>query len=266
MTDTAEQADIVLPVTTWFENDDIVPTMHPHVLLQERAIEPLFESKSDLEIFSMLAERLGFGDHFNKSPEEYIRLILDSQRLRDAGVTYEALKEKGAFRAAVSPYVPYTDGKFRTSSGRIEFYTERLEEKLPTFHPPIEAWPENPLASKYPLACTQAGARFRIHSQYANIPWFREIDPYPAVELNPADAVARSISEGDVVEVFNDRGKVRLRAKLNRGIRPGMVNISRGSPTKQFISGNSQELIADHRNPHTLNCSFFDTLVEVRKV
>jgi molybdopterin-containing oxidoreductase family molybdopterin binding subunit len=176
-----------------------------------------------------------------------------------------------------SPHVAFKDLKFGTPSGRIEFYSEKLQSrsdaegeeyqhKLPVFLPPIEAWPDNPLSKKYPLTCYQAGSRFRVHTQYFNIPWLREIDPYPSVEMNPADAGARQIREGDVVEVFNDRGSVRLRAKLNDGIRPGMVNIVRGWARKQFISGCSQELIADHRNPVTLNCSFFDTLVEVKKV
>jgi len=83
--------------------------------------------------------------------------------------------------------------------------------------------------------------------------------------MNPADAGSRGIAERDVVEVFNDRGSVRLMARMNNGIRAGMVNIVRGWAGSQFIVGDSQGLIADHRNPVTLNCSFFDTLVEVRK-
>jgi molybdopterin-containing oxidoreductase family molybdopterin binding subunit len=154
---------------------------------------------------------------------------------------------------------------FRTPSRRIEFYSEKLSEKLPVFHPPIEAWPDNPLASKYPLVCIQAGSRFRVHTQYSNTPWLRELDPHPLVEINPSDAKLRGVNDGDVVEVYNDRGHVKLHAKLNEALRPGMVNISRGCTTSQFIEGNSQQLIADHRNPDTLNCSFFDTLVEVKK-
>ncbi|MGB9022702.1 MAG: molybdopterin-dependent oxidoreductase, partial [Candidatus Bathyarchaeia archaeon] len=188
MTDTAKQADIVLPVTTWFENDDLVPSMHVHIMLQQRAIEPLYECKSDLTIFSMLAERLGFGEHFNKSAEDYIRLLLDTPELRDKGITLEKLKEDGAFRVPPSPHIPFRDGKYNTPSGRIEFYNETLMSrssagnellhKLPVFLPPIEAWDDNPLASKYPLVCSQAGARFRVHTQYFNIPWLRELDPH----------------------------------------------------------------------------------------
>jgi molybdopterin-containing oxidoreductase family molybdopterin binding subunit len=266
MTDTVEQADMILPTTTWFENDDIVPSMHPHVMLQQNAIDPLYECKSDLAIFSMLAAKLGFGEYFNKQPEDYIRLILDSEKLRDAGVSYETMKRDGAFRAVPAPYIPFTDGKFNTPSGRIEFYNEKLEQKLPTFLPPIEAWPDSALAKKYPLVCLQAKTKFRVHSQYFNIPWLREIDPYPFVEMNPADAQNRGVGNGDIVDVFNDRGKVRLKAKLNDALRPGAINISKGWSRKQTIQGSLQELIFDYKNPDTMNCSFFDTMVEVKKV
>jgi len=276
MSDTAKQADIVLPVTTWFENDDLVPSMHVHIMLQQKAIDPLYECKSDLAIFSMLAEKLGFGEHFNKPAEDYIRLLLDTQELRDRGITYESLKKDGAFRVPPEPHIPFRDGKFDTPSGRIEFYNEtimsrstagtELEHKLPVFLPPIEASPDNPLSSKYPLVFCQPGSKFRVHTQYFNIPWLAEIDPYPTVDISPSDAEARGIRDGDAVEVFNDRGSVQLTAKVSNGIRPGMVSIARGWTKQQFLAGASQTLIADYRNPLTLNCSFFDTRVEVRKV
>jgi anaerobic dimethyl sulfoxide reductase subunit A len=266
MTDTAEQADILLPTTTWFENDDIVMTMHPHVLLQQKAIEPLYESKSDLAIFSLLAARLGLGEYFNQQPEDYIKLMLDSQTLRNMGVTYETLKRDGAFRAFPAPIIPFTDGKFNTPSGRIEFYSETLEQKLPVFEPPIEAWPDSDLARKYPLVCLQTRTKFRVHTQYFNIQWLREMDPYPFVEMNPADAEQRGLAEGNTVDVFNDRGSVRLKAKLNNGIRPGTINISKGWSKKQLMSGSLQDLIFDYKNPDNMNCAFFDTMVEVKKV
>jgi len=266
MTDTAEQADIVLPVTTWFENDDVVLTYHPHVLLQQKAIEPLYESKSDLAIFGLLAAKLGLGEYFTQTATDYVKQVLDSQKLRDMGVTYETMQRDGAFRSVPAPYIPFRDGKFSTPSGRIEFYNEKLQQKLPVFLPPIEAWPETDLAKKYPLQLLQARTRFRVHTQYFNIQWLQEIDPHPFIEMNPADANKRGIAEGDVVEVFNDRGKARLQMKLNDGLRPGVLNMSRGWTKRQMIAGSVQQLTYDYRNPDTMNCSFFDTMVEVKKV
>ncbi len=266
MTDTVQLADIVLPATTWFENDDIVPAQHPHVMLQQRAIEPLYECKSDLAILSLLAAKLGFGEYFNQQAEDYIKLLLDSPKLHEAGITYDTLKKDGAFRAASSPYIPFTNGKFSTPSGRIEFYSEKLGQKVPTFLPPIEAWPGTDLAKKYPLVALQARKKFAVHTQYFNIQWLRELDPFPFVEINPADAEARGIAESDTVSVFNDRGSVTLKARLTNGIRPGAINISKGWSRQQLMAGSLQELIFDYRNPDTMNCSFNDTMVEVKKL
>ena len=266
MSDTAEQADIVLPVTTWFENDDIVVTYHPHVLLQQKAIEPLYECKSDFEIFSLLAAKLGLGDYFNQQPTDYIEQILTSPTLQNMGVTYETMQRDGAFRAAPAPFIPFTDGKFTTPSGRVEFYNETLQQKLPTFLPPIEAWPGTDLAKKYPLQLLQGRKKFGVHTQYFNIQWLREIDPYPYVEMNPADAKTRAIVEGDTVNVFNDRGSVTLKARISDGLRPGTMNFSKGWSNKQMIAGSLQQLTFDYRNPDTMNCSFFETMVEVKKV
>jgi molybdopterin-containing oxidoreductase family molybdopterin binding subunit len=266
MTDTAQQADIVLPTTTWFENDDLVVTYHPHVLLQQKAIGSLFECKSDLEIFTLLAGALGLGDYFNQQATDYIKLILNSQTLQNMGVTYDTMVRDGAFRATPAPIIPFTNGIFNTPSGRIEFYNEKLQQKLPVFLPPIEAWPDTDLAKKYPLQAIQAKKKFAVHTQYFNIQWLRELDPSPIVEMNPADATSRNVGEGDMVIVFNDRGNVTLKARLNDALRPGMINISKGWMKPQLVAGNLQELTYDYRNPDTMNCSFYDTMVEVKKV
>jgi molybdopterin-containing oxidoreductase family molybdopterin binding subunit len=266
MTDTAEYADIVLPVTTWFENDDIVPTYHPYVLLQQKAIDPLYECKSDFDIYSLLAAKLGFGDHFNQQPVDYIKQLLDSPTLRNMGVTFETMQRDGAFRASTAPIIPFSDSKFITPSGRIEFYNEALQQKLPVFLPPIEAWSDTDLAKKYPLQLLQGRKKFGVHTQYFNIQWLREIDPYPFIEMNPADANTRGIAEGNTVNVFNDRGSVTLKARISNALRPGVTNLSKGWARKQMIAGGLQQLIYDYRNPDTMNCSFFDTMVEVKKV
>jgi molybdopterin-containing oxidoreductase family molybdopterin binding subunit len=236
------------------------------VILQQKAVDPLYECKSDLEIFSLLAAKLGLGEYFNQQATDYIKLVLNSQTLQNMGVTYDTMVRDGAFRATPAPIIPFTDGKFNTPSGRIEFYSEKLQQKLPTFLPPIEAWPDTDLAKKYPLVALQARKKFAVHTQYFNIQWLRELDPYPIVELNPADAQARGVAEGDTVKVFNDRGSVTLKARMNDALRPGTINISKGWSKQQLIAGSLQELIFDYRNPDTMNCSFYDTMVEVKKV
>lgn len=284
MNDTARYADIVLPVAHWFEQEDMIFTGNTTQLQwQDKAVEKAFESKTDSEIARLLAPGLGVDEYFKESDEEFLRLLLDSDACRALGITFDRLKKEKALRAMPgSPEDPFIYGKggnFPTPSGRAEFYVEDPQpyvnfgqefdpegERLPTFRPPIEAWPENPLYEKYPLVTITTRERWRVHSQWAKTPWLRELDPEPTVKINPIDAKERGIKNGDIVEVYNDRGHVILKAVLSEAIRPGMLNVARGWEMDQHIAGSCQELTAYHFNPVTVNQSYYDVLAEVRKV
>src|SRR5690606_21459151 len=134
--------------------------------------------------------------------------------------------------------------------GRMEFYLENPQpraasnevidydrERLPRFFPPTEAWPDNPLAKKYPLALLSTRPKFRVHSQWNQTPWLRELDPEPNVRIHPQDAAARSIANGDYVEVFNDRGHAVVKAVVSQGIRPGVMVFAKGWARDQYIAG-----------------------------
>jgi molybdopterin-containing oxidoreductase family molybdopterin binding subunit len=104
----------------------------------------------------------------------------------------------------------------------------------------------------------------------ANIPSLLKNDPEPTLEINPVDAEPRNIGDGDVVRVFNDRGQLKVRAKLSQGIKPGVVNITEGWWPEQYIEGHINQLTHDEINPvqqHILqpNAAFYDVLVEVEK-
>lgn len=286
MTDTAQYADILLPVTHWFENDDIVGGIHPFFLIQQKALPNPWECKSDFEIFQMLARKMGYGEYFQGTAKDYIDPILNeiARNLGSEGdKAIEQFRKEGAVRFFPAPYYSFADRKFWTYSGRMEFYAEKelvnfpstvpllgipVEkggDPLPRWEPPVEAWSTSEEAKKYPLVCMQEHTRWRVHSTYYNQPWLRELDPEPEVKLNPADARERGIRDGDYVEVFNDRGRMVARAVVSPAVRPGMVNIPKGWQRSQTRAGGYQELTKDHQNRFTLNCSFFDTRVEVRK-
>ena len=96
-------------------------------------------------------------------------------------------------------------------------------------------------------------------------------DPEPTLSINPKDAEQRDIADGDVVRVFNDRGHMKVKAKLNKKIRPGVVNTTEGWWPEQFIEGHINELTHDMINPaqahiYQANAAFCDVLVEVEKV
>ena len=165
-----------------------------------------------------------------------------------------------------TPYVAFTDFKFATPSGRIELYKEELAlygAELPRYHEPIEASPENPLHQRFPLTLIFAHSRHRIHSTFANLRKFKQLEPEPTVEIHPADAAQRAISDHQLVRVYNERGSVCLKAKLNFDIKPGIVVISEGTWVKDFPAGDPYSLTHEWVSPTSENYAFFDTLVEI---
>ncbi len=272
MTPSAEYADIVLPGCTTFECTNVaVPWMvyagwHPYLQLQPKVIEPYYESKSELEIFTELAQRMGLGEFFNKTEEEYIEMILSSDHPVLEGITLEKLKE-GPMKMK-----PYADSLFKTPSGRIEFYVETMKEfgqELPIYIEPLES-ARQPLSQKYPLSILYAHTKHRHHSMFGNVDWVRELEPEPALDMNPVDATKRGIQDGDMVKAFNDRGSVTLKARVHEGIRPGVVNVNQGWWPRDFAEGSHQELT--HSNINSAqdaafepNSALYDVLCEVRK-
>jgi anaerobic dimethyl sulfoxide reductase subunit A len=106
---------------------------------------------------------------------------------------------------------------------------------------------------------------------FANVPWLREIDPEPALEMNTSDAEPRSIGDGELVRVYNDRGEVRLRVKVHPGIRQGVVNVCQGWSPGDYVTGTHQALTHDtitpvHQAIYEANASLYDVRVEVEKV
>jgi molybdopterin-containing oxidoreductase family molybdopterin binding subunit len=269
MTDTADTADIVLPACTIFEKDDLVSGMF--LQMQRKAVEPEGESKADFEIFAGLARRMGLGEYFDQSPDAYLREMLESGHPLLEGITLERLQREDAvfLNRPRAPYVAFKDLKFKTPSGRIEIYKEELlpqGAELPYYREPIEASPENLLYRRYPLNLLFSHSRHRIHSTFANMPRVKHLEPEPVVEMHRADAERRCISDDHIVRVYNQRGSVRLKCRINTDLRPGVVVISEGSWVKDFPEGDPYSLTHELVSPTSENYAFFDTLVEVEAV
>jgi len=268
MTDTAQLADVVLPGCTSFEQTDIgVSYWHYYMQLQQKVIEPLKGSKTDLEIFQELSKRLGFGEYFDHSAEEFAELAIN----RTPGysiaehITIEKLKE-GPVRL-IMPEVVWSDRKFPTPSGKVELYCEKLLElginPLPVYEEPIESPVSTPeLAKKYPLSLISRHSRFSMHSMDYRNPLMRKLNPKPLVDIHPLDAQERGINNGDRVLVENERGKVILDVKVTRSIKPGVVSIPQGWSLSE---GCSNFLTPDYLTDIGETASYFTCLVQVTK-
>jgi len=269
MTPSAKFADILLPVCSFLEFSDFCHHPYPYVQLQQKVINPLYESKSDATIISELADKLGFGDYFKGGEEALIDLIMDHHSLDN--VSREILKKGASKLKSIPDGSNYRLG-FGTPSGKIELYAEQLieyGEALPVYLPPIEA-PITPGDKKYPLTFIQGHSRFRTHSSFANVKSLLDMNPEPFVEINPIDAMARRIFDDDYVTVFNDRGKTTLKARISESVGPGVVNINEGWWIDQFKEGSVNHLTHDIINPvqekvYEPNMHMNDVAVQIKR-
>jgi molybdopterin-containing oxidoreductase family molybdopterin binding subunit len=271
MTPTAEYADIVLPGATAFESFELNIWPFPYLHLAQRVIEPLYQCKTDFWVFKELARRMGLGEYSDMDEKEYLRALLKTAGLDH--ITVEDLR-KGPVRLwdETKPLVTYEDKRFPTPSGKMEFYAEKyakIGEALPLYKEPLEN-PRGKEGEKYPLVFFTTHTRRRWHTCFQNATWLQEFWPGPELEINPVDAEARGIQQGDTVLVFNDRGRCKVRAKVISGIRPGLVNIEQGWWRERFLEGSHQNLTHDNINTAQemtgmANMAFLDVLVEVKK-
>lgn len=286
-TDTARYSDIVLPVAWWTEVEDLRPAgyCNPFMVHCEKMTDPLYEAKPDTEAFALIAEKMGVGDDLPlRDPSEWVDLLLDSDGLRKMGITPEKMREVKAVRGAGSadkPVIRGNGGKpWPTPSGRVELYCEipvprvdygqkwqeeAAKEHFPYFKPPTENYYESELKKKYPLSYFQSHQRWRTHSQWFASKTLRELDPEPLAYLSREDAEERGIAEGDIVEVFNDRGHVVIKATITDAAPKGFLHIPKGWQRNQFIEGSYQNMTSSECDPLSVNFAFFDTLVDVRK-
>lgn len=274
MTWTGKYSDLVLPATTFYENWDLF-VKEPWLLLQQPVIAPIGESKSDVQIFSELAKRLGFGDLWSRTDKEWVYDYMDTAELKRQGFNWDKFVEEGVFlpnNADLTPTVDFTDFKFQTPTTKFEFYAERLTEighQVPLYTRPLED-PKGPLGKKYPLVFLQFHDKSSVHSQHTPNTPLKVVRPEPWLEINTVDAKKRGIKHGDVVKVFNDRGSLKIKAFVTEGIIPGSVAVPQGWTPDYYIEGHHQMLTHLTINPlenvvDESNTAFYDVLVEVQK-
>ncbi len=269
MTPNAKYADLVLPVCSFLEFSDFLPHPYPYVQLQQKVIEPLYESKSDVDIVVGLAERLGYGEYFKGGENALIDLILDNPTLE--GVSRATLKDH-AIQLKSIPEGGNFPLKFSTPSSKIELYADWLVDDgqaLPVYLPPIEA-PINKINDKYPLTFVQGHCRFRTHSSMANVKNLLRLNPEPFADINPADALIREIENNDYITVYNDRARTILKARVSEVVPPGVLNIREGWWLDQFKSGSVNHLTHDIKNPvqdkiYEPNMHMNDVAVQITK-
>ena len=285
LTPTARFADILLPVTSVAERNDLTRpwTSGPYYTAVNRAIEPLGECKSDMEIATLLAEKMGFKDFNPYKEDEWLRMMVENSPEMCGQITdYERFRKEGIHRIDLSePYVAFREqiedpenNPFPTPSGKIEIYSQRVAEMGTEFCPPIPKYfitkedRSDPLVEKYPLQLLSPHPKNRVHSDFYNVEWLKETEQN-RVWINPQDAKLRGIEDGDEVSVFNDRGKLVIKAWLTERIMPGVICIFEGAwyepDEDQVDRGGCVNVLTDDDHTSAGAATYNSTLVQVAK-
>ncbi|HXG31823.1 MAG TPA: molybdopterin oxidoreductase family protein [Bryobacteraceae bacterium] len=265
-TDTADYADILLPVTTFLEHTDLYFSYgHYYLQLARPVVPPPGEAKSNVEIFRLLAARMGFDEPcFSESEDDMIRALLQSDHPFVRGIRLEELERRHFVRLRVSadggPFLPFAEGGFGTPSGKCDLAAGAVE-----YEPPEESrLGDEALRRRYPLELISPKNDDSMNSTFGNRP---AVDRQTShITLHPADAAARGIADGDPVRVFNDRGSLLLMARVADTVRPGVaragsVRWPKMAPDRNNVNVLTSDRLADLGGGPT----FYSCLVEVER-
>jgi anaerobic selenocysteine-containing dehydrogenase len=265
MTDTAKVADYVLPTTTSFEVEDVyyASMYHGYVNYGMKLVDAPGEAKSDLWIWSRLAERLGFGEVFKYTREQLLEIGLAP--ILEKGVSLFELKREGNVRLPAVKDVPWADRVFKTQSGKYEFTsseaeTKGLSGKIALSFPRESIINNRELGVKYPYSLLSLHPLRSNHSQhYHLIPGLQQ----NKIEISTDVAVEKGLKENDHAKVFNDRGEIKGIVKILKKAHPNTINVDEGNWSA--FGGSINRLTSSGTSDNGLGSTLYDCLVNIVK-
>jgi anaerobic selenocysteine-containing dehydrogenase len=268
MTDSARLADIVLPACSGFEREELRIYPSRYAFWAEPVIDPLGESRSDVDIIIALSKKLNPEDTLMaRGQEACFDWMFEPSGIRMGDI--KANPGGGYLEDRTrTPYEKYRETGFNTPSGKMEFHSRVLErfgmDPLPVFREPKHSPVSTPeIANDFPLILT-TGARMTMlmHSRMYRVESARKTRPDPAVDMHPEDASRRGIAANDWVNLITPRGSIRVRANLTDLVPQGVVNMYHGDP-----KGDVNELIdPDYRDPVSGYPGYKSMLCEIAPV
>jgi anaerobic selenocysteine-containing dehydrogenase len=256
MTDTAAYADIILPATTSLEHSDIYRSYgHYCVQRADAVIEPIGQSKSNWQVFCLLAENLGFGDpFFARTEDELIADLLTNPKPWLASVDFTQLN------TGLPVELPLAGNyklQFKTATGKIEILNTSEAEPLPKY---LE-----PHGGKEPLWFVNAPSLYALNSTFNEQPELVKKRKQMFLMMNPQDAANRSLADSQRVVAYNQRGEVTFFLKVTKKTPPGVV-VSEGifwlkdCPGDRSVNALTSQRLTDRAAGST----FYDTKVDVK--
>jgi len=262
--DTADYADILLPATTFLEHTDLYLAYgHYHLQLARPALPAPGEAKSNVEVFRLLAERMGFDDPcFRDSDDDTIRTLLDTDHPFLQGITVEQLDREHSVRLNIpEPFQPFAEGGFGMAEGKLDFKAAELD-----YQPPVESrHGDTELRRKYPLELISPKNDDSMNSTFGHRD---SADLQTAtLHLTAFDAAPRRIQSGDQVRIFNDRGSCLLLALVDETVQPGVicapsVRWGKRAPGGRNVNAVTSERLTDAGGGPT----FYSCLVQVERI
>ncbi len=274
LTDTAREADIVLPAKSMFEQSDVIGAYwHPYIQLKQKVINPPGEIKPETEIYGLLAKRLNLDEtktaaFIPGTSDAEIEAFLEQKLAPFPTLSIDALK-KGPILSPDMEEIAFADFCFPTPSGKIELLSQEASERwgldpLPTFSEPLESPARKTKDTpKYPLYFMTPNTKNRTHSQFGNLNLVRQFNQKPILTLSAEDAQKRNINKGDKVRIFNDRGQLVVEADIDFSIKAGCVSMPNGWWITE--GGNVNFLSMGRETDMGHGSAFHDNLVEVEK-
>jgi len=263
-TDTADFADIVLPVTTFLEHTDIYYAYgHYHLQLARPALRAPGEALPNTEIFRRLAARMGFEEPcFRDTDDDMIRAVLDVSHPFMKGITLERLERERSIRLNLgAEFAPFARGGFGTPSARCEFHAETLD-----YEPPVESrFGDRALAARFPLELISPKNDDSMNSTFGNRP---DVDSQTALlTMHPEDAAPRGIANGDALRVFNGRGECLMRARVHPGIARGVISAPSVRWPRLAPGGGAVNMLTSQRlTDKGGGPTFYSCLVQVERI
>jgi len=266
MTDTAQMADLILPAKNMFEQSDIVGGYwNPYVQLKPKLVEPAGEVKPETEIYYLLAKKLQISpeliaQNLIEPNNEAVENWLKNKLKEFPEIKWEDL-EKGPQLASSHEEIAFENGKFNTPSGKIELFSEQAVQKWNVSALPDYVAIEEFQQSKFPLYMMSPNTKNRIHSQFNNLPGIKMLSPEPYAYIHPQTAKNYGIKKGDKIKIWNQRGQIITKVKIDNGMAINAVLVHNGW---QLINGTSPNMLSEARETDMgFGTAFHDNKVEI---